>query len=125
MNETKLRVYYVEDSAEVWRRIGEEIAKVPGVVVVGGADRVGDAIRGIRELIPDCVILDLNLAEGSGIEVMRVVRADPNPPFFVVLTNHSDPAFRELSMRAGASYFFDKASGIGELLSLLERPKPD
>lgn len=113
-------LFHVEDSVELRRRIEGEFTQLTGIEVVGFSDRADDAIRQIRSLAPDLVVLDLQLAEGSGIDVLRGLSSGVAPPTFIVLTNHSDSRFRKLSLRAGAHHFFDKSTQLEEFIEFLK-----
>jgi DNA-binding NarL/FixJ family response regulator len=114
------RLFHVEDSAELRNRIGRELAQLASIEIVGFSDRADDAITQIRRIKPDLVVLDLQLACGSGIEVLRRLKPDPEPPALIVLTNHSDSRFRELSLQAGALHFFDKSTQLEEFIAFLK-----
>jgi DNA-binding NarL/FixJ family response regulator len=115
------RLYYVEDSAELRSRIDRKLAQVEGVEVLGYSARAHDAIREIRRYQPDVVVLDLQLLEGSGIDVLKELRNDDPRPLIIVLTNHSDPTSREHSLKAGAKYFFDKSTEFDQFLAALRQ----
>jgi two-component system, NarL family, response regulator DevR len=114
------RLFHVEDSGELRSRISRELAQLAGIDVVGFSDRADDAIAQIRRMEPDLVVLDLQLAFGSGIEVLRELSASNERPTFIVLTNHADARMRELSLRAGARYFFDKSTQLEEFVAFLK-----
>ena len=120
------RLYYVEDSAELRRRVDDELAQIDGVEVMGHSERAPDALREIRRHRPDVVVLDLQLLEGSGLDVLKGLRHDDWQPIVMVLTNHSDPTSREHSIKAGAKYFFDKSTEfdlfVAALRQLSDRP---
>jgi two-component system response regulator DevR len=120
-NPGRKRLFHVEDSGELRRRISRELAQVTGIDVVGFSDRADDAIAQIRRMQPDLVVLDLQLAFGSGIEILRELSPSNERPTFIVLTNHADARIRELSLRAGARYFFDKSTQLEEFVAFLKR----
>ena len=115
------RLFHVEDSVDLRIRIEEELARLTCIELVGFSGRADDAIRQIRRLEPDLVVLDLQLAEGTGIDVLRNLSSANQSPMFIVLTNHSDYRFRKLSLRAGAHQFFDKATQLEEFIEFLKR----
>src|SRR5438128_512418 len=78
------RLYYVEDSAELRRRVDSELAQIDGVEVLGHSERAPEAIREIRTRQPDVVVLDLQLLEGSGLDVLKGLRNDPWRPIVMV-----------------------------------------
>jgi len=89
------------------------------VEIVGYADRAAGATVEIRRLRPDVVLLDMQLLEGSGMDVLKALRHDDHPPMIVVLTNHADPVSRERSLKEGARYFFDKSTEFDQFLAIL------
>ena len=103
-----VRVFVVEDSEQVRRRLDTLIGQA-GAEIAGHAAEVGPATRAILETHPDVVILDLQLADGSGFDVLRAVR-DAAPEIDVYLfTNHAADPYRQLAERLGARGFFDKS----------------
>ena len=70
--------------------------------------KTADAWTHIRSSQADVVIVDLRLADGSGLELIGTLSKAAPRVVTIVLTNHSAPAFREACALAGADYFFDK-----------------
>ena len=119
----RTRVYIVEDSASIRERLIEMLSS-QGISVVGEAESPGEAIEGIRRLRPECVVLDLKLSGGSGIDVLRELHPEFPEMTFIVLTNHADPPYRQRCEAAGARYFLDKSTEfarISELIAGLQR----
>jgi DNA-binding NarL/FixJ family response regulator len=121
---TPLRVLIADDSKPIAEMLTELISERGRVEVVGVGDSEAVVMRAIRDLKPHVVVLDLQLAEGSGTEVIRAVRADPalQPTRLLVTSNHVSAPMRAGCMELGADHFFDKvkeldalAKRIGEL----------
>jgi chemotaxis response regulator CheB len=53
------RVFIVEDSAPIRSRLVEMLGAVEGLCIVGEAESPAEAVAGISETRPDCVVLDL------------------------------------------------------------------
>jgi DNA-binding NarL/FixJ family response regulator len=118
-----LRVFVVEDSALIRRRIIDNVQSMGGFEVVGFAESEAEAIEAIRNLRPDVVVTDIRLKEGNGIGVVRHVRADevtPQPKIFV-LTNFAYPEYQAQCSLAGADAFFDKSSQYDSFLTHLRQ----
>jgi DNA-binding NarL/FixJ family response regulator len=111
-------VFVVEDSALMRQRVVAALEELHGVRVVGWADREGPAITAIEELLPDLLVLDLRLAEGSGLAVLEAVKRNLAPPRVAVLTNHASEPYRRRCAELGAEHFFDKAEGLDPLLEV-------
>ncbi len=120
-----LKVFLVEDSPLLAERIERMLDSVPGAKSVGRAEGAQAAIAAILENRPDVVVLDLTLAQGSGYDVLRAVKAaDPGIDFYV-LTNYASDPHRHLAGRLGASEFFDKSTEFGRMRErLAERARP-
>ncbi len=101
-------VFVVEDSPIVRKRLVALLDETPGVAIVGEADCPDDAVEGIRRTRPDWVVLDIQLIGGTGIDVLRRVRADVPKTGFIVLTHLGIAPYRRLAEAAGADYFLDK-----------------
>lgn len=102
------RVFVVEDSRLVRERL---VAMLAGVATPAGtADNAEDAIAGILETHPDAVVLDLKLARGSGIDVLRALRQQAPGIAVYLLTNYPASHYRRLALDLGARGFFDKST---------------
>lgn len=108
--DSPLRVFVVEDSPLLRERLADLFAPVSGVLTVGYADGADEAIRGILEARPDAVVLDISLAQGSGIDVLRALQRQAPGIEVYMLTNFANPQYRRLCARLGARGFFDKSS---------------
>jgi DNA-binding NarL/FixJ family response regulator len=109
------KVFIVEDSALIRSRLVELLGEIDGVSVVGEAQSPDEAVAGIRRTRPHCVILDLQLTGGTGIDVLRSVHPRSPEIAFIVLTANSTAQYRRACMEAGASWFLDKGSEFGRL----------
>ena len=118
-----MRVFVADDSPPVRERILSLLEGIPGVQVVGHAEDAIAARLLITALQPDVVILDINMPGGSGIEVLHDIKQEAPSPTVIMLTNYSQPQYRERCLEAGADYFFDKSSEFERIRDVLERPK--
>jgi len=113
------RVFLVEDSAPILERLTEMLGEIEGVQIIGSADTAQAACAAILRERPDTVVLDLRLASGSGIDVLRGVHPAAPEVDFIVLTNFASPQYRRICLQAGASHFIDKSTQIGEVKRLV------
>jgi DNA-binding NarL/FixJ family response regulator len=104
-----MQVFLVEDSPMVRERLEALLAQVPGTEIVGRAAGASAAIRDILAKRPDLVVLDVQLAEGSGFDVLRELHARAPELPVVMLTNYSADPYRQIAERFGARAFFDKS----------------
>ncbi len=116
-----LKVYLVEDSPVLRDRVIESLEETVDSRVVGSADTEDDAVSGIAASTPDAVVLDIQLRQGNGLNVLRRLRGlrlDVRP-LVIVLTNYSDPEFRVRARSAGTDFFFDKATELHRVAEVL------
>jgi DNA-binding NarL/FixJ family response regulator len=114
-----MEIFLVEDSALVRARLAETLGAIPGARIVGEADRAEAAISGILAARPDLVLLDVNLAEGSGFDVLRAVRKQAPEVEFYMLSNFAAFPYRDLAERLGARAFFDKSKEFPRVRELV------
>jgi DNA-binding NarL/FixJ family response regulator len=114
-----LDIFLVDDSPTVRERIEGLLARLDGACVVGRAAGADEAIRRILALLPQVVLLDLRLAQGSGFDVLRAVCPQAPQIDVFVLSNFATPAYRRTAEQLGARAFFDKTQEFGQLLERL------
>jgi len=114
-------VFLVEDSAGLRQRLIAAIEEVPGTRVVGWASGEDEATAAIGRLRPRFVVLDIRLAQGSGLGVLEAVKRLEPPPIVAVLTNYPEPQYGVRCAVLGADYFFYKAAGLDGLLEACRR----
>ena len=115
-----LQVYIVEDSPIIQRLLASAIAAA-GAKMVGCSANAQEAIADVFALEPDLVLIDIGLASGSGFDVLETLQIDSLAPeaVKVVLTNHANTEYQNLSRRLGADRFFDKSSETWEAVALI------
>lgn len=122
----RLNVFIVEDSSAVRESLHKLLSDIHGVSVIGYAADEAGAIEGIDRLLPDFVILDLHLQQGTGINVLTNVKRNHARMKVAVLSNYASALYVSACRQSGADYFFDKSfqfMQLGELLAQLTAPE--
>jgi DNA-binding NarL/FixJ family response regulator len=114
-----MQVFIVEDSPPVRARLADMLQALPGIEIVGQAGQAQAAIRDILAVRPDVVLLDLNLGQESGFEVLRAVCPQEPGIDFYMLSNFAADPYRQLAARLGARDFFDKSKQMEGLRDML------
>jgi len=109
------KVFVVEDAPAIRARLIELIDEIDDVCVVGEAESPAQAVAGIFETRPHCVVLDFRLTGGTGVDVLRAVHPASPEVGFIVLTNHPTAQYRRACMEAGAFAFLDKSTELARL----------
>ena len=68
-----------------------------------------------------CVIFDINLKDGSGIELRYHLKADGHSVPVIYMTGNEDPAVREAALASGCIAFLTKPFSVQELIEPLKR----
>ena len=112
-----LRVLIADDSRPIAEMLTDLLAERGRVEVVGIGESQDAVLQAIHELKPDVVVLDLQLAAGSGMDVIRAVRADPAlmTTRLLVTSNHVSTPMRAGCLELGADSFYDKVKELGAL----------
>jgi DNA-binding NarL/FixJ family response regulator len=113
------KVFLVDDSPLVRKRIAQMVEALPQLRVVGEAAGVPEAISGILAAKPDLVLLDLSLENGSGFDVLSAVHPREPGIAFYMLSNFAAEPYRRHAERLGARGFFDKSTDLERLRSTL------
>jgi DNA-binding NarL/FixJ family response regulator len=117
----KRKVLIVDDHPIVRQGLRLMINEEPDLEVVGEAQSEREARAAIRELQPDVVIVDISLAQGDGLELVRDVHAHhPGLPM-LVLSMHDELIYAERLLAAGASGYIMKQAASDQLLVALRR----
>lgn len=84
--------------------------------VVAQAGTVAAALELYEQLSPDVVVADLQLQDGTGLDILRAIRRQSNTTGVVVLTMHSGDDQIFAAMEAGASGFVGKDAPSQEVV---------
>ncbi|HTC52691.1 MAG TPA: response regulator transcription factor, partial [Steroidobacteraceae bacterium] len=115
------RVLIVDDHPIVRHGLKRLIDAEPDLVVCGEAQSDREARTAIRELTPDVLIVDVSLAQGDGIDLVREVRAQrPDLPM-LVLSMHDETIYAHRLLTAGARGYIMKEAAFDQLLVALRR----
>jgi DNA-binding NarL/FixJ family response regulator len=116
-----VKVFLVEDSPMLRERLTAILSAIPGARTVGHAARASEAIAGIEREQPDVVVLDIQLEEGNGFDVLQALQRSAPQARAFVLTNFANDAYRRKAERLGARGFFDKSTEFDRLRDALAK----
>ncbi len=116
---TGLRVAVCDDEMliRVWL---EEHLKDHGYTV-RSFERGGDLMAFLEAEGADLVLLDLRLPDGSGIDLLPLIRALDDAPPVIMITAHGEVETAVRAVREGAHHFLEKPVSLPELFLLMEQ----
>ena len=104
-------------------QISENLARIPKLKLLGIAETESEALAMLHAQPCDVLILDIQLRQGNGINLLRVLSGDPTyaRTIKIVLSNHVSGTYRRICEQYGVQFFFDKTSEFPQLQRLLSR----
>jgi two-component system response regulator DevR len=111
-----LRVLLVDDHEVVRDGVKALLQATDDIIVTGEAGSVREAIDEADRTRPDVVVMDVRLADGSGIEATREIRAKHEKTAVIMLTSFADDEALFASIMAGAAGYVLKQVKGGELV---------
>ncbi|MDF3300219.1 response regulator [Streptomyces tropicalis] len=113
-----IRVLVVDDEALV--RTGfTHILDAAGDLDVVAAVSGDEAVRAVRELRPDVVLLDIRMPDVDGLSVLAELRRLPDPPVVAMLTTFDADDYVAAALRSGAAGFLLKDTDPEQLPCLV------
>lgn len=110
-------VLLVDDHELIRQGLVRAFERDARMTVVGQAGTVAEGIAAWGRLRPDLVVTDFQLPDGTGLDVVRAVRADSPTAGIVMLTMHAGDAQILAAMEAGASAFLGKETPGSEVVA--------
>lgn len=115
-----VRVFVLDDHDIVRRGLRDLLTK-RDITVVGDTGSAAQATHMILELRPHVMVLDVQLPDGSGVQVCRDVRSVDPSIKGVLLTSAGDEEALMLSVLAGAAGALGKLSGTHDIVEAVRR----
>ena len=97
------------------------INKEPDLEVSGEADNVNEGLEIIRATSPQLAVVDLTLKGGSGLDLIKGLKAHSSPTPVLVFSMHEESLYAERALRSGARGYITKHQGSAEVLSAIRR----
>lgn len=117
----EVTVFLVEDSPAIREALIQRIEEDARFRVIGTAETAEHAIEALGKRLPQIIIVDLHLKQGTGYDVLlyrsHVDAARTSKA--VVLTNYGSASHRRHALALGADGFFDKSMQFEEMLDTL------
>ena len=112
------QILLVDDHPSVRSGIKRAIESA-GMSCCGEAATRSEAFAQIAHKSPDGVILDLNLPDGSGLDIVQWIRKHSKEMAIVILTMSDEESHLIAAMRAGASAFVKKSAPLEDVVASL------
>jgi DNA-binding response OmpR family regulator len=113
------RILLVDDDPDIARLV-QHILTTHGFANVAQVSTGRQALDSLGDI--DIVLLDHQLPDTSGLDVLDAIKARPAPPAVILITAHGNEALAAAALRRGADDYLAKDAALAELLpQILER----
>lgn len=111
----------VDDSPYIRSNLKKLFSEMKRITVSGEAENSQEAIELINQKKHDIIILDVELKNSNGFDVLKYVKNKKyfRKPVVIMFTNHSS-AYKEKATELGTDYFFDKTNDLDNLLNTIK-----
>jgi DNA-binding NarL/FixJ family response regulator len=117
----KIKVFLVDDHPLVRESLTSLINRQSDLIVCGEAEEPGRALRDIAAVQPDVVIVDISLKNGSGLELVKSIKARMPRLYIIVLSMHDERLYAERAIRAGARGYVMKRESTKRIVAAIHQ----
>jgi DNA-binding NarL/FixJ family response regulator len=115
------RIFIVEDHTEFRDGLAELLEETYGLKLCGEASSVREAIRKIERTRPDLVLTDMTLPDGTGLDLIRAIRAKEQELKVLVLSIHDRALYENRVLRAGGDGYVMKQERPEQIVDAIRR----
>lgn len=114
-----IRVMIIDDHEVVRRGIAEIVDRAEGLTVVAEAGSVAEAVRRAQLVRPEVLLVDLQLPDGTGIDIIATLREKVPDARPIVLTSFDDDDALASALAAGAKAYLLKTVRGAEIADVV------
>jgi two-component system response regulator NreC len=112
----KLRIMLAEDHLTVREGIKLLVNAQPDMEVIGEVGDGSAALKEVQKLHPDIIVMDISMPELNGLKATKKLKQVCPDVKVLTLTRHTDDAYLQQLIEAGASGYVLKQSAPSELI---------
>lgn len=109
MQYKKMMILIIDDSYLIIERLTDMLKEHENIGDIMHALTGNDAIEILESRTPDVILLDINLPDTNGVELLRIVKEKYPGIVVIMLTNQANDYYRQLCIKLGADHFADKS----------------
>lgn len=120
-----IKIMLVDDQAMVRRGLRMRLALEPDIEIIGEASNGREALDLSQKLIPDVIVMDIEMPELDGISASQILQERLPDCSVIILTLHDDVQNRSRALASGAKAFVPKQGGAAVLIDAIRKLRPD
>lgn len=111
-----IRVILIDDHPIVRSGIRLLLEQASEIEIVGEAEQGKEGLLLVERLQPDVVLLDMEMPDMTGVEVMRTLQSENNPARVLGLSAYDDPEYIRNLLAAGAYGYLTKDEALDSIV---------
>ena len=116
-----IRILLADDHMIVRRGLNQILAEEGDFNVIAEAANGNDALKLVREIELDTVVLDMSMPGRSGIELIKLIKAEKPKLSILILSMHKEEQYAVRAIKAGAAGYLTKESAPEQLVSAIRK----
>ncbi len=116
-----ISVLIADDHAILRRGLVQIISEAGDMQVIAEAENGPQAVRLVREHVPDVVLLDISMPDRNGMDTLKQLKKEWPKMAVLMLSMHPEEAYALRAIKAGASGYLNKQSAPALLVSAIRR----
>ena len=116
-----MKVLIADDHAIVRRGVCEILEEAPLGLFIDEAGSAGETLKAVRDNTYDIVLLDISFPDGSGLDVLRQIRAYCPRTRVLLFSMYPEEQYAQRALRLGASGYLTKDSAPNELVIAIQK----
>jgi DNA-binding NarL/FixJ family response regulator len=121
VNNAKVKIFLVDDHPLVREWLTNLIHQQSDLVVCGESEDAPHALQEISATQPNVAIVDISLKQGSGIELIKSLKASHPDIAIIVLSMHDERLYAERALRAGARGYIMKRETAKKVITAIRQ----
>lgn len=114
-----MKILVIDDHLVVREGLRRLLSSVPNISI-REATSTQEALVAFRAHRPDLVLLDLNLPNSSGLELLRQLILEDKRARILIFSMHAEPIYVMHALKAGASGYVSKGAPVDELVTAVK-----
>jgi DNA-binding NarL/FixJ family response regulator len=115
-----MRILIADDNEFIRQGITRLLKDEPVWQICGEASNGDEALKKVRKLLPDLVLLDISMPGLSGFEIARLIREEFSEIKLLIVSNNDAAQLLPSALQAGADGCLDKACLAAELMTSIK-----
>lgn len=117
----RIKILIVDDHPVVREGLALRIGQQPDLAVCGEAADVAEALRLVAGNPPDVAVVDISLKTGSGLDLIKRLKAHDNSIRILVWSMYGENLYAERAFRAGALGYITKEQATDQIIEAIRR----